>query len=459
MREKLVLVGAGSASFTRGLVSDIVRLGEEVELALVDTSADALAVAEGLAKKMVEATGAPVRLQASTDRREVLPGATAVICTVGVGGRRAWEQDVFIPRKYGIYQPVGDSVMPGGTSRALRMIPAMVDIAKDVLELAPQALFFNYGNPMPPVCRAIRKATGAKVVGLCHGVFHVGDWLAEVLGVERRRLKYTAAGVNHLTWFVEVRVDGMDALPRLQQVATRELAELSHRDSIGVRFPEAGEGAGDDLNPFSWQLLQRFNAYPACRDRHVSEFFPWLFAGKGSYYGRTLGVDSYSFERTISWGDQGFAQMREIALSKDPLPAGYFDRTGGEHEQVIDIIDSIRTDAGRVYSANLPNQGQVSNLPLEAVVESPAVATGGGVKAIAQRPLPSGIAGTLATRLAWVETVVEAALEGSRQKFVQALILDGAVTSVEMAEQMADEMLAAHAEYLPLFAANAPKRT
>jgi len=226
MREKLVLIGAGSASFTRGLVSDIVRLGEGVDLALVDTSADALAVAEGLAKKMIEAKGASGRLQASTDRRDVLPGATAVICTVGVGGRRAWEQDVFIPRKYGIYQPVGDSVMPGGTSRALRMIPAMVDIAKDVLDLAPDALFFNYGNPMPPVCRAIRKATGANVVGLCHGVFHVGDWLASVLGVQRKRLRYTAVGVNHLTWFVEVRVDGQDALPRLQQVAAQELAKL-----------------------------------------------------------------------------------------------------------------------------------------------------------------------------------------------------------------------------------------
>ncbi|MFB3879623.1 MAG: hypothetical protein ACE149_00090 [Armatimonadota bacterium] len=453
MGEKLVLVGAGSASFTRGLVSDIVRLGEELELALVDTSGESLAVAEGLAKKMIEATGAPVRLRASTDRREVLPGATAVICTVGVGGRRAWEQDVFIPRKHGIYQPVGDSVMPGGTSRALRMIPAMVAVAEDVLELAPQALFFNYGNPMPPICRAIRKATGAKVVGLCHGVFSVGDWLAEVLGVDRGRLKYTAVGVNHLTWFTEIRVDGEDALPRLQQVAKRELAKLAHTGELGARFPEAGEGSGDDLNPFSWQLLQQFNAYPACRDRHASEFFPWLFAGKGSYYGRTLGVDSYSFERTISWGDQGFAQMKEIALSRDPLPTDYLGRTGGEHEQVIDIIDSIRTDACRIYSANLPNQGQVPNLPLGAVLESPAVATGSGMKPIAQRPLSAGLVGTLATRLAWVETVVEAALEGSRAKFVQGLILDGAVTNVEMAEKLADDLLAAQAEYLPQFAA------
>ena len=137
MREKLVLIGAGSAMFTGALVTDVVKRGWECELGLVDTDPEALAVAEGLARKVVAAKRAPVSITASTDRREVLPGATVVVTTIAVGGRRAWEQDVFIPRKYGIYQPVGDSVMSGGTSRALRMIPPMVAIAQDVLDLAP----------------------------------------------------------------------------------------------------------------------------------------------------------------------------------------------------------------------------------------------------------------------------------------------------------------------------------
>ena len=158
MKEKIVLIGAGSAEFTRGLVADIIRSGNAADLALVDIDPAALETAERLVAKMIAARQAPVGLTAATDRRAVLPGATAVICTVGVGGRRAWEQDVFIPRKHGIFVPVGDTVGPGGSSRALRMIPAMVAIAEDVLELAPDALFFNYSNPMAPVCRAIRKA-------------------------------------------------------------------------------------------------------------------------------------------------------------------------------------------------------------------------------------------------------------------------------------------------------------
>jgi alpha-galactosidase len=431
MKEKVVLVGAGSAMFTRGLVADLIRAGWTADLVLVDTDPDALSVAEQLARKMVDASGATVRVTTCTDRRHVLAGATVVICTIAVGGRRAWEQDVFIPRVYGIYQPVGDTVMPGGASRALRMIPAMVAIAEDVVDLAPRALFFNYGNPMAPVCRGVRKATGAEMVGLCHGVFHVAHYLANALGVDREKLVYTAVGVNHLTWFTEVRIGGQDAMPRLREIAERRQGNLSD-------------------NPLSWQLLRLFGAFPAVLDRHVTEFFPQFFSS-GQYYGKRLGVDVFSFEETIASGERAFSEMREVAFSKEPPGEGFFRSIGGEHEQVIEIVEAIRRGSGRVYSVNLPNRGQVPNLPTEAILESPAVAEKAGLRAIALPPLPPGIVGTLATRSAWVETVVEASLEGRRDKFIQSLILDGAVDSVENAVKLADELLATHAEYLPQF--------
>jgi len=182
----------------------------------------------------------------------------------------------------------------------------------------------------------------------------------------------------------------------------------------------------------------------------VSEFFPQFFAD-GRYYGHTLGVDAFSFEGTIAAGDRIFAEMKQMALSDEPLPADYFERIGGEHEQVLEIVRSIRSESGRVYSVNLPNNGQVPNLPAGAIVESPAVADAAGLRPIVQPPLPAGVVGTLATRLAWVETVVEAALEGSRLKFVQALVLDGATPSVEVAEQLADELLTVQAAHLPQF--------
>ena len=431
--EKYVLVGAGSAVFTRGLVADLIRGGRRCELALVDVSPEALGTATRLAGKMIAAGGAPIALSGATDLREALPGASVVICTVGVGGRRAWEQDVFIPRKHGIYVPVGDTVGPGGSSRALRMIPAMVRVAEAVLELAPGALFFNYGNPMAPVCRAIRKATGAQVIGLCHGVFHVAHELADELGVPRDRLRYTAVGYNHLTWFTHVRARGADAMPALMRIAEEKLAKQS---------PEPND------NVFSWHRLKLFGAFPAVLDRHVTEFFPQFFRD-GSYYGRTLGVDAFSFERTIAHGDEEYAEMQRDAGAEGPLPPDYLERIGGEHEQVIDIVDSIRGDAGRTYSANLPNTGQAPNLPPGAIVEGPAVADAQGLRPIAQPPLPAALAGALATRYAWVETIVEAALEGSREKFIQALVLDGYVASLDQASALADDLLAAHAAHLP----------
>jgi alpha-galactosidase/6-phospho-beta-glucosidase family protein len=143
--------------------------------------------------------------------------------------------------------------------------------------------------------------------------------------------------------------------------------------------------------------------------------------------------------------------MCEDALSPQPFGDAYFAAMSGEHEQVLDIIESIRRDGGQVYSANLPNQGQVPNLPPHAIVEAPAVVDGAGVRAITQPALAPGLVGTLATRYAWVETVVEAALEGSRAKFIQALLIDGAVDSIDMATRLADELLAAQARYLPQF--------
>ena len=454
MREKIVLIGAGSAVFTKGMVADIINRNWDCKLALVDINDEALKVAEGLTKKMIEAQKASVDLTVSADRRDVLKDATAVICTIGVGGRRAWEQDVFVPRKYGIYQPVGDSVMPGGTSRALRMIPAMVDIAKDVLDLCPDALFFNYGNPMAPVCRAVRKATDAKMVGLCHGIFHVSKYLADILKVQLEDMDYTAIGMNHLTWFTDVTIKGKSAMSRLAEIADQQLLKIKNLANIGAKYVEDGSAKeqepDEDISPFSWELYKLFGAFPAALDRHVTEFFPQFFAD-GNYYGKKLGINAYSFENCIAYGDKRFDEMKEIALSSDPLPEDWFDYLSGEHEQVIEIIESIRTSTGKSYYANLPNTGQVPNLPEGVILESPATATKEGLVPMQQKSLDEAIAGTLVAKFRWVDTVVEAALEGSRDKFVLALVLDGSVDSIETAEKLADELLEVQKDYLPQF--------
>jgi alpha-galactosidase len=449
MKESFVLIGAGSAMFTRGLITDLIHTGWDIDLSLVDTDPQALSVAENLARKMIGAKQALISLRSSIDRKEVLRGATVVICTIGVGKRRAWEQDVFIPREYGIYVPVGDTVGPGGTSRALRMIPAMVEIAEDVLDLAPQALFFNYGNPMSPVCRAVRKATGANIVGLCHGVNNTAHYIADQLSIPRASLKYTAAGINHLTWFTEVHASGQDLIPRLRQIAKEKVGKIKDILDNEIANPDDPFGFPNH-NLFSWQLMDLFGALPAPLDRHVTEFFPQFFRS-GGYFGRTLGIDAYSFEQTIAFGDTTFTEMSENAFSPDRLPDIYFTRSEGEHEQVLDIVKAIRANSGEVFSANLPNAGQIPNLPLGAVIESPAISTMNGLRPIILPPLPAALAGILSSRFLWVETIVEAALEGNQTKFIQALVLDGAVNSIEQAVNLAGDLINAQSEFLPWY--------
>lgn len=454
MREKIVMIGAGSAVFTCGLLGDLLRKGWPAEVALVDIDPAALEVAERLARKMVTAKKADVTISAHTDRRKALPGATAVICTIGVGGRRAWEQDVFIPRKYGIFQPVGDTIMPGGTSRAMRMIPVMIAVARDVLDLCPEALFFNYSNPMAAICRAVRKYTPAKMVGLCHGITEAAHFLAQMLEVPFAELEYTAVGLNHLTWITHIHRGGTDLTGCLFEACRSRLSAPMSEGALGELFLARGSwealpGEEPPRHPATLELTLQFGAFPAPMDRHITEFFPFMFSREHGYYGKTLGTEAFSFERTIAKGDNEFEAMREEAHSSGPLSAHYFERFSGEHEQVMDIIESIRTGNGRIYSANAPNTGQAPNLPPDVVLECPCRATAAGMEPVTTSPLPTGAAGVIAQRLAWVEILAEAAAESSREKFIQALILDGAVKSADEAARMADDFISAQRDYLP----------
>lgn len=455
MNIKIVLIGAGSAMFTQGLVADLITSTDlsVTELGLVDVNPEALETAEGLSRRMIEAKGADIAVRASTERRDILPGADVVVMTVGVGGRRGWEKDVLIPRKYGIYQPVGDSVMPGGVSRAMRMIPALVDIARDVQALCPQAHFFNYSNPMTANCWAIRRATGMPVVGLCHGTFHVERQLAQFIGAPPEEVTSLFVGLNHLTFIYDLRWRGRDAWPLVRARLAEERGEPVDRASLGTLFPEMGEAstgfrAAD--NPFSWSLFEAYGAYPAVNDRHVVEFFAERFPG-GQYYGKTLGVDVFSFEDTIAHGDRIYARMRAQALGDQPLDEAIFERALGEHEQLLDILRSIWRDERRVFSVNLPNHGAVPNLPVDAVLELPAVATATGLHPMQILDFPDPLAAIITRKLTASLLTVEAALSGDRGLFVEALLVDGAVTDPQVAAQLVEELLEAHRQDLPNF--------
>lgn len=452
MRKKLVIIGAGSAMFTQGIVADLIKHQgtQKWHLSLVDIDAQTLDAVSKLCRKMIEAKDADVELSYSTDRCEVLLGADYVTTTIGVGGRRAWEQDVFIPRKYGIFQPVGDTAMPGGISRAMRMVPAMLDITRDVARLCPNAFFFNYSNPMAIICRAVSKATGFPMTGLCIGVPGSEWYIADFAGFEREKVSSYAIGMNHMTFIYDFRYDGKNAWPIVREKLKEIQKDEFDEDMIDRFYSEIEKRGLTKGEPFAWSFFDKFNAYPAPGDRHISEFFTERFPG-GKYYGKTLGIDAYSFERTIEHGNSIHEHIAELANDPKPLPEDFFSKIHGEHEQLMSIIDSIENDSRRMYSVNLPNNGAVPNLPKDAVLEMPGVATAKGFYALQINDFPDVLAAIVTKHLSVVEVAVEAALKGDRNLFEEAILMGGYISDRTAVSKMVDELIKAQSQYLPQF--------
>lgn len=453
-RKKMVIIGAGSAMFTQGLVMDLMRKnpgGHRWKVSLVDIDGGVLEDVHRLVRKMVEGRGADLEVERTTDRREALPGADYVVTTIGVGGRRAWEQDVFIPRKYGVHQPVGDTAMPGGISRAMRMVPAMLAIARDVRELCPGARFFNYSNPMAIICRALRKELDIPVTGLCIGTVGMEWYIADLMGWQRNAVTTRAAGINHCTFIYECRLDGKDAWPLVREKIAPRIVSLE-AGAAGDRFH--GDGGKSDAfhmgEPYAWSFFLRYGAFPAPGDRHITEFFTEHFPG-GAYYGKRLGHDAYSFEDTIAWGDKIHDDTVRAARSPEPLGEEFFAHFHGEHEQLMDIIDSTERDRRRHYYMNVRNDGAIPNLPPWAVVEMPAAACAAGSFPVHLPDFPDVLAGFTMRFLSGIEIAVEAALRGDRRLMEEAILAGGYLADRAVVSRMVDELLAAHRAHLPQF--------
>ena len=451
-RRKLVLIGAGSAVFTRGLLADLISATDlgAWDIHLVDVAEEPLATALGLARKMVDAREAAAHISVSgtTERREVLAGADFVITCVGVGGRPAWQADHRVCMEHGIFQPVGDSVMPGGISRLLRTTPVLVEIALDVAELAPEAFFFNYSNPMTANIMAMSRFAGLhQVVGLCHGVHHVQRHLAAYLGEPLHETSTLYAGINHLTFLYDFRVRGRDAWPRIRSKVGGDLAAPMDPAMVGDIF---NENTNAWQNPFSWEIFDRYGAFPAAEDRHVTEFFPQRWPG-GAYYGKTLGVDAFSVQEILDWGEARYQGMRRQAEGTAPLDDEAFAQSSGEQEQLIGIIRSILADGREMFSCNVINNGLVPNLPADAALEIPGVATARGIRGIAVPDLSPALTAVLQQRLTPVYLSIEAAMNGDRDMMVEAILADGAVSDPKIAAALADDLIAAQIQYLPRF--------
>ena len=437
MKKTIVLLGVGSTYFTRGIVESLIAKGGEWDVRLVDIDPQALEIATLLSKRLVQAYGAPVTVTGSTDRAEVLAGADAVVSTIGVGGRRAWEKDVAIFRQFNVYQSTGDTYGAGGVSRALRTIPVMVEVARDIERLCPNALFINFTNPMTVNCWAVAKTTSARIAGLCYGVTYYEHFLAKLIGVPWKDVSCRAIGVNHFTWITDLQYEGQDAWPLVRR-----------------KMQEQPNDPAFTRNPYTWELFRLFDAYPCVGDGHICEFVPG-WQGRGAYYGKTFGIDAgHAFEEYAAGFDKVYAEMADQAYGRAPIVKATENtvaETFKDEDLFIDVLSASLGEDRIFRTVNLPNIGQAANLPRGAVLEATTLIDGRGFQPLCFGELPPGITAILARILSVQELTVEAALKADRKLALQALVAGETVKTEAEAIKMLDVILETHRTHLPQF--------
>jgi alpha-galactosidase len=455
MAPRIVIVGGASLQWVPKLFIDIVNTPSLTgsEIVLQDINPGPLPAMEDFVRHVNGLKGAGITVRSTTDRRDALEGADYVVVCISTGAFESMRHDLEIPERHGIKQSVGDTVGPGGIMRALRNIPVLVDIARDMEDVCPDAWMFNITNPMTTLCRAVTRETSVKTVGLCHEVTGAQFTLSQILDVDFRSFDFEVVGVNHLPIITKLYIDGDDAMDRLREKLSdpEKLADepIYLPDEIKRELGDvASEFTKRDLvtsNQVKFALFDRFGVLPGAGDRHLVEFFPG-FLTEESDWGKRWNVHLTSIADREVWVDRYQAEFAKLgAMTEVPnMPSG---------EMVAPMIDSFLRNKPRHLPLNLPNAGQCPDLPSDAVVESMVTASGEGLAGRDHGHAPAMLTESLRRIVASQEMTVEAAISGDRDTAVNAMLLDPLAGRIDFDHvvQMTDEMLAATSRWLPQF--------
>ncbi|MDP6063591.1 MAG: alpha-galactosidase [SAR202 cluster bacterium] len=425
---KIALVGAGSVVFARRFLQDVVGTPSlaDFDIALMDVSEDRLDLIGAYARRLVSDMGTSATVDTTTDRLRALEGADYVITTIRVGDNLAIDQG--IPLEYGLDQSVADTIGPGGVFKALRTVPALLEICEDMERACPDALLLQYTNPMAMACWAIAEATDIQAVGLCHSVQHTTDQLAEYISAPRESVSAWVAGINHMAWFLRFERDGEDAYP--------ELWDALENDETFA------------LDPVRFEVMRHFGFFVSESTRHMSEYVPY-FRTKAERMERFgLSAISTDLSRLETRNDAYFTALRDDVMGPTPLSAEPSD------EYASTIMNSIETGEPATINGNVPNFGLISSLAEGACVEVPCLVDELGLHPMAVGELPPHLAALCRSNMAVQELAVRAVLEGSRDAARHAVMLDpltSATLSLDEIDSMFDEMWAAHGDQLSIY--------
>lgn len=440
MSFKVAFIGAGSVGFTRTLFTDLMSVPEfrDMEVSFTDINQHNLDMVTQLCQRDLEENGIDTKIHATLDRREAFAGARYIINCVRIGMLEGFETDVEIPLKYGVDQCVGDTLCAGGIMYGQRGVAAILDFCKDIREVAePGAILLNYSNPNAMMTWAANKYGGVKTIGLCHGVQGGHEQIANALGVPKEELDIICAGINHQTWYISAKYHGEDMLDKILPAYLAN-EELSKTEKVRI------------------DVLKNFGYYSTESNGHLSEYVSWYRkrpeeVEKWIDLGVWINGETGGYLRVCREGRNWFEDDFPNWMKE---PAKKYEAASRSREHGSYIIEGLET--GRVYRGhfNVMNEGCITNLPYESVVEVPGYVDGNGISIPKVGDLPLGCAAVCSQSI-WVQRLaVEAAVAGDIKLLRQAMLMDpltGAVCTPAEIYQMVDEMLVAGEQWLPQY--------
>jgi alpha-galactosidase len=433
---KIVVIGAGSLQFGLGTCGSIFNsdILEGAHVSLLDINADSLELAREACQAKIDHDNLNFTLESTTKREEAMKGADFIINSIEVGPRFYWwNLDMKIPWKYGSSQVYGENGGPGGMFHSLRVVPPILDICEDINQLCPDAVFINYSNPMSRILLAIeREYPNLKVVGLCHEIDFAQDLFPKILKIPFDKMDLWCGGLNHMGSVIKAR----------------------HKDTDEDLIPEIQRRGVKFLNRWRWSLTSRL-ARPVDLTIYILENFGFMPYTTDSHYGEYIGwarevvnmrgiKNFYSVYRKYLWL-KGFQIRYNLRRKK-----GY-KAVKPDHERAIPIIEGILSDSNHhELSVNLPNDGIISNLPQDSIIECPAVVNKSGVQGIALGEYPEPLVDLLREEVGVQDLVVKAILNKSRDYAVQALQADPNFPRKHLINAFLDEMLELQKEWVTL---------
>jgi alpha-galactosidase len=435
---KIAFIGAGSLGFTRDLVRDVLTfpLLQDATLALMDIDPERLDFAQKSVQRIIDMGKYPARVMATLDRVEALRDADIVLITILAGSTEVWRYDIEIPKQYGVDINVGDTRGPAGIFRALRTIPVMLDIVKDMERYCPNATLLNYTNPMAMLCRAIQRRSFIRMTGLCHSVQGTAMRLADWIGAPYDEITFTCAGLNHMAWYLKYQWKGSDAYPLIRKAIT-ERPEIYNEEIVRNEMflhldYYVTESSGHNSEYNAW-----FRKRPELIEKYCTHGTGW---NPGEY--------AYILKEYQNAESTWKAEARQWFAADTPI-----DLERGE-EYAAHIINALMGGEPFHFNGNVPNANLVTNLPQGACVEVPVWVSKNGFEPVHVGALPPQCAALTSLSAQIEEMAVEGALTGDRRLIFQAIAYDpltSAVLSLEEIQQMVDQMFEQNKAYLPQF--------